>query len=220
MTKIVAVSDLHGRHKKVTIPECDMLLVAGDLTPKGEIPMFGSFCRWLEDQPAEHKVVIAGNHDWCLFREHVKDACERQLQDTGAVYLQYDLAEVAGYKVFGMPWTPEFCGWAFMLGPSALKHKWASVPACDILISHGPPRGICDQVGGVFQGQRRVERVGDVYHRQWLDTHVPKLNVFGHIHDAHGQETTPNGTLCANVSILDDAYEVTYEPTCIDLEPE
>ena len=44
--RIVCISDTHGRHKKLkNIPDGDVLIHAGDITPRGEIEHLGSFCR-------------------------------------------------------------------------------------------------------------------------------------------------------------------------------
>ena len=48
--------------------------------------------------------------------------------------------ELYGYKIYGSPYTPEFCGWAFMEEREDLKLIWEKIPTdTDILITHGPP---------------------------------------------------------------------------------
>lgn len=34
--KLVVISDTHGQHDKLTIPECDVLIHCGDFTPDGK----------------------------------------------------------------------------------------------------------------------------------------------------------------------------------------
>ena len=66
--KIVAISDQHGLLP--AIPPCDLLLIAGDITPvKNHDLLYQShwlntdFRYWLKSLPAEQIVYIAGNHD-------------------------------------------------------------------------------------------------------------------------------------------------------------
>lgn len=47
MTKIVAISDTHNRYKKVTIPECDILISCGDYSFQGTESEVRNFHNWL-----------------------------------------------------------------------------------------------------------------------------------------------------------------------------
>jgi hypothetical protein len=60
-------------------------------------------------------------------------------------------ATVAGLTFWGSPWQPRFCDWAFNVDRGeAIKKKWAKIPVdIDILVTHGPPRGILD--GGMSE---------------------------------------------------------------------
>jgi hypothetical protein len=72
--RICCIADLHG--KLPIIPECDLLLVAGDVCPHflekyagDSSDCFGQskwlqsvFTAWLENAPAKHKVMTFGNH--------------------------------------------------------------------------------------------------------------------------------------------------------------
>ena len=84
------------------------------------------------------------------------------------------------------------------------KH-WKIIPAnTDVLITHGPPMGILDQVGsndhaGCADLLRHVERI------------KPKFHIFGHIHGSHGRYSTPV-TQFINASIVDDNYDVKNFP--------
>ena len=50
-------------------------------------------------------------------------------------------------SVFGSPWQPEFCDWAFNLPRGrACRDKWSCIPAgTDLLVTHGPPLGRGDE---------------------------------------------------------------------------
>jgi len=62
---------------------------------------------------------------------------------TNCTYLEDSSVTIEGYKIHGSPWTPEFCGWAFMLeNEKDMLKKWKMIPDdTDILITHGPPYG-------------------------------------------------------------------------------
>lgn len=139
--------------------------------------------------PHPHKVVIAGNHDFAF--EQNPTARE---WITHATYLQDELFEVDGLRIWGSPWQPRFFDWAFNLDRGApLAEKWAQIPAeVDILVTHGPPHGILDRV-------HRGENVGC---RALLDAVLgrkPTLHVFGHIHEAYGV-LEDHGVCFANAS--------------------
>ena len=63
--RIVAFSDSHDNHRQITIPPCDVLIVAGDFTCHREaiLKNYEDFAEWLEKLPIKYKIVIAGNHD-------------------------------------------------------------------------------------------------------------------------------------------------------------
>lgn len=48
--KIVAISDVHGKWKKLKIPECDLLISTGDYSFEGEPHMTKDFHKWLNKQ--------------------------------------------------------------------------------------------------------------------------------------------------------------------------
>ncbi|MEQ1566809.1 MAG: metallophosphoesterase, partial [Myxococcota bacterium] len=109
--RIVCLSDVHSKQDRLQVPDGDLLLVAGDLTKRGTEDEIRRFDDWLARLPHPHKVVIAGNHDF-LF-EHRPSEARRLI--TAAVYLEDELVEVGGLRVWGSPWQPRFFDWAFNL---------------------------------------------------------------------------------------------------------
>lgn len=189
--RIVCLSDTHGRHRRVDVPDGDVLVFAGDLTAHGKLAEVREFDDWLGGLPHRHKVVIAGNHDFA-FQE--QPAAARHLL-TNAVYLEDEATTVAGLRVWGSPWQPWFGGWAFNLarGPE-IAAKWALIPPdTDILITHGPPDGRLDvNSGGMTCGCRDLlDRVLEVR---------PRLHVFGHIHESRGRADT-DGITFVNAAV-------------------
>ncbi|XP_047481444.1 metallophosphoesterase MPPED2-like [Penaeus chinensis] len=101
---------------------------------------------------------------------------------TNAIYLQDQALTISGIRLYGTPWQPEYCNWAFNLprGTSCLE-KWDAIPEdTDILITHTPPVGHGDLCcTGV--------RAGCVDLLSTVQTRVkPKYHVFGHIHEGYG----------------------------------
>jgi predicted phosphohydrolase len=84
---VVCLGDTHGLHRKVAVPEGDLLIHAGDFMRTGILlEEIVDFNDWLGEQPHPHKIVVAGNHD--LLFETAPDKARRQL--TNAVYLEND----------------------------------------------------------------------------------------------------------------------------------
>lgn len=205
--RIVCISDTHHRHDQVVVPEGDMLLCGGDLCGRGTIADVRDFDKWLGKLPHRHKVVIAGNHDWCFEREPGQArACITQ-----AHYLQDGGVTLGGLRIYGSPWQPEFFDWAFNLPRgSRLREKWALIPDdTDILITHGPPHGILDRNdrGQAVGCEELAERVAAV---------APRLHLFGHIHEAYG-EMTVGPTIYVNASCCDLQYRPCQPPIVIEL---
>lgn len=205
--RLVVISDTHGLHDLLEIPPGDVFVHAGDLTGHGELEELRAFDAFLARLPHRHKIVIAGNHDFCFERE---PAAARALL-RHAVYLQDESAKVAGIRFYGSPWQPWFCDWAFNLerGPE-LRAKWRLIPpATEILITHGPPMGHGDLTA---RGDRAgcadlLERVREVR---------PRFHLFGHIHEGFGV-TSDGTTTFVNASCCDFAYRPVNPPVVLEV---
>lgn len=214
--KIVAMSDLHG-YLPERVPACDLVLLAGDLTP---ISNHGSlfqarwldtdFRRWLERLPARKVVGIAGNHDFVFERDpHLvpRDLPWTYLQDSGCAW--------EGLKIWGTPWQPRFFDWAFNGDPERLRRQWSLIPDdTDILIVHGPPRAFGDTVP---RGEGKFELCGCPHLLERIKEIRPRLVVYGHIHEGRG-EWRLGRTRLANVTLVDARCEPAYEPWTCEVE--
>jgi predicted phosphohydrolase len=205
--RIVCLSDTHGLHEHLRVPEGDLLLHAGDFSKAGRADEIERFDRWLGTLPHEHKVVVAGNHDFLFER----DPARARALLRSASYLEDGLLEIGGLRIWGSPWQPWFFDWAFNLprGPE-LAAKWALVPdRVQVLVTHGPPAGILDRTAS-------EESVGchDLAHA--LERIAPRLHVFGHIHESYGR-LERDGTTFVNASNCDVRYRPVQPPIVVEL---
>src|SRR5215471_13300461 len=113
MTRVAAIADLHGFLPE--LPECDLLLVAGDHCPISDHGLDfqrryleGPFADWLTRAPAAAILGIAGNHDF------VAESDPALMRGLPWTYLCAESVEVCGLRVHGSPWVPTFNDWAFM----------------------------------------------------------------------------------------------------------
>ena len=207
--KVVIISDTHCIEID-EVPDCDILIHCGDLTFEGSEEQIGSALRWLSKLPGQHKILVAGNHDW-LFERDAKTATE-MCDELGITYLMDRLIEVCGIRIYGSPWQPEFFQWAFNLPRGEpLAEKWDKIPEnTDILITHGPPIKVLDFVpkSGFHVGCEELKKV--------VDKIKPAVHAFGHIHEGYGVEVIDK-TMFINASICDEKYKPINKPIEIEI---
>jgi len=153
---------------------------------------------------------------WTRFHGGAKASCEEAraaLIESSSIYLEDQSVEVMGYNIYGTPYQPAFCDWAFNLeGREALQKCWSKIPGeTDILISHGPPHGMGDLC---FHGQR----VGcpDLL-AAIRQKHIP-ISVAGHIHEGYGV-IEDGETMFVNASTCNLQYRAVQPPIVIDVPP-
>lgn len=208
--RIVCISDSHGQHTKLSVPDGDVLIHAGDFMAFGDTPReIVDFTHWLRKQRHRYKIVIAGNHD-LIFERHPGAA--RELLGN-AIYLENSATELAGLKIWGSPVQPEFNNWAFNVARgAAIRRYWKMIPAnTDVLVTHGPPFGVLDKAHpssahlGCEELAKAVEQIR------------PRLHVFGHIHAGHGLSSGKD-TQFVNASVVNEAYRLVHEPQVVEIE--
>lgn len=219
--RFVCISDTHSKHFK--IPPGDVLIHAGDFTKKGTQAEVWEFSSFLRQAPHKYKIIVAGNHDipfdlknynYIVQRKAIKDTCDpfaTKMLLKDFIYLEDSFVEIAGYKIWGSPWTVQHYIGAFTIKDKLkIAEKWDEVPAgIDILVTHSPPYGILDRsrdnksVGceSLFKAVARVK---------------PRVHVFGHIHEGHGFQIL-NDTAFINASICNNRYQPIYQPIAFDL---
>ena len=222
--RITFISDTHTKHRNITpdLPGGDLLIHAGDIMNSGyDENDIWEFLQWFESQDQyKSQVFIAGNHDR-LFENNfdkVKNILIEYpyisyLWDNALTYVNEEANESC--KLYGSPWQPEFYQWAFNLPRNGedLKEKWFWIPKdTDILVTHGPPFGHCDEApyGG---------HVGCELLRERVDEFPPKIHVFGHIHAGYGYKFH-NGTHFFNASVLNERYNYENKPFTFNWNPE
>ncbi len=208
--KFTFISDTHGKHELIRLPAGDVLVHAGDFSMRGSLPEVETFLRWFEEQPFQHRILVAGNHDFLAERE---PGIFRALIPDSIIYLEDSGVEIDGVRIWGSPITPWFFDWAFNRQRGAdIRRHWDLIPDdTDLLITHGPPYGILDEVlrdprpVGCRDLLRRAEQV------------QPRVHVFGHIHEGYGR-LRHNSTLYINASVLDVRYQPVNKPVRLDWE--
>jgi len=227
--RFVCISDTHNETDKMVLPKGDVLLHAGDFTRVGGEAEVRHFIDFLDRIRPDFQeiVVIAGNHDLTFDSENFhslrvvkmfykgKTVDLKEIKESlkqKCTYLEDEVTEIRGIRIYGTPWQPEFGGWGFNVnrGADCLEH-WKKIPnGIDILISHGPPLGHGDKCqSGARAGcsellatiQKRVK---------------PKYHVFGHIHEGYGM-TTDGSTTFINASSVDIRYKQVNDPIVFDL---
>jgi Icc-related predicted phosphoesterase len=210
--RIVAISDTHEQHDQLNIPDGDVLIHSGDFTYTGKVEAVVSFNAWLGRLPHKYKIIIAGNHDK-LFERNPTLA---ESLITNAVYLKDSSVDIEGLSFYGSPWTPSFGhGWAFNANRGEhIQLYWDKIPEkTDVLITHGPPYGLLDEVPH-YNG---VENVGCEKLMEEIIYRVkPKIHIFGHIHEGYGQIELYSVKF-VNASTCTGSYMPTNKPIVIDL---
>jgi Icc-related predicted phosphoesterase len=229
--RFLCFSDTHGTHElipKSFLTGFDAILFAGDFSFAGHPNHISSFQEFINSLrvPA---FVIAGNGDLSFDSarlkvlepgikkfcgqegpfDFVKDEFVNALDNIS--YLEDEATVWNGIKIFGSPYSPEFCDLAFQIRAGEGRAKWAAIPDdVDIVLSHGPPKGICDMTANGLG-------VGDQDLREAIERTKPALCIFGHIHEAHGVGQLGE-TLCCNVALaLAPSFKVGLDPFFVDL---
>ncbi|KAJ5654508.1 hypothetical protein N7490_001511 [Penicillium lividum] len=150
--------------------------------------------------------------DLKAYVRRIKDLWTNQsARDAGIRYLEegvhsFTLSNGAKLTVYASPYQPEFCRWAFgyprsedrynppFPGTSSSSNPPANPvpdhPNIDIMLTHGPPAGILDQVGtGNITDRTGISsenHVGCTHLLRAAERARPRIYLFGHIHEAWG----------------------------------
>lgn len=241
--KIVAISDTHGQQFSHLVPECDVLVHAGDISPMHDHSFWyqrqwftDTFIPELKSCKAKNIIFIAGNHDFFLYdtyKSQNENWLRKQLPNN-THYLRDDGCVIDGVTFWGTPWVVNLSRWAFSKNEAINKYnsvdesdelrKWfGMIPnEVDFLISHGPANGFSDTI----MEFKMTEHIGSNTLTEILLNKRVKYCLTGHIHSAnheeqkmsHSFDDIGNHTKFFCVSLLDESYKMKYQPKIITFE--
>lgn len=213
LKKIVCISDTHCRRLK--LPEGDILIHSGDWSGRGDQSETEDFIRWMEEVEGNYKaiVVVPGNHDrWVMANT---PEAKKKFKDAGIIFLEDEYNFVEGLHFYGMPWTPIFGRWAYMSDDRGRALRCGAIQSpVDVLVTHGPPYGIMDEV--LDWNKHQFRNVGCPHILEAVKRVKPKLHTFGHIHEGSGIHVFDT-TLMTNASIMDKLYNPVNAPKIVYL---
>jgi predicted phosphodiesterase len=218
LMRVVCISDTHSTNEKISVPDGDVLIHAGDLTNGGTLDELIAAYAWLSTMPHARIIVTPGNHDFGLeIIPQLRSMLDKQFPRITTLIDQG--TTLGDLHLWGSPYQPWFHDWAYNFskgsaGENQAAEKWKQIPSStSVLITHGPPHGILDKtVRGKFVGCRQLRR------RISQLTHL-RLHVFGHIHEAHGVQRV-GGVLYINASVCNLLYDPTQPAIVLDFNGE
>lgn len=188
--RIYAVADIHARRDRIKTIEYnvktlrpDVLVLAGDIASyfrsKEPIERLGKM--------ATKVLAVRGNSD---LRK-----VEKKFARKGIQFLHLTTVEIEGMKFTGISGAIPIPLWTkFRWIEGEIERKMEDlVDENTILVTHPPPRGLRDEVGGRFRaGSRLLRRIVNKY--------GPRIVICGHIHERTGT-ALEGDTLVVNCSM-------------------
>jgi Icc-related predicted phosphoesterase len=190
MVKITHISDTHGSHSELKFSGGDIFIHSGDVFDfKGKLTE-QDVLKWFKSLPYTYKILVPGNHDQKI---------QNMKNENNFFILNNDICEILNLKIYGF---------SVCLNEVPVKNayntfkdedieKMAKDNVVDILVTHGPPKGILDTKNG--------QSIGSLSLKKYVEIKKPKYHLFGHAH--HSPGIYSNGeTIFINNSIVHYAY--------------
>jgi len=176
--KFVAISDTHGCHRQLELPEGDVFLHSGDVCDQGNQEQVEDFLEWLSELDFQHKIIIRGNHDIDL---KTKQSLLEMEMPVGVTQLKNSGIVIGNIPIWGVPhplkWGTE---------------NWNAPSDTRILMTHRPPYTILDR-------PKLHPSIGSKRLLAQVQLTQPDVHLFGHIHASYGQKKVGK-TLFINAS--------------------
>ena len=242
--RLVAISDTHNKHDDLVLPPGDVLIHGGDCTWGGTLKEVEAFNAWLGTLPHEHKIVVAGNHDFAFDPQICEDEPWKHLHKyhgddplpkmtgrdmaakylTNCIYLCEESVTIDGVQIYATPHQETIHvidhKMAFNLDTEEqLAGQFAKMPeTADVLLTLGPPKGVgrLDRmIAGVSVGSSALaERIKQL--DAAAGTGRLKFCVFGHVHEGYG--VSAHGRVaCINAASVDMRYRAAHPPIVFDV---
>lgn len=197
----------------------------------------GPFQKWALDLPCEKVIMIWGNHDFIgerLLKYGPTDGDTISFPLGYNGNLQHNLLfqndsnekivilcdeqyEYKGKVFYGTSWCPSLNNWAFYQNSGGLKEKFLGIPyETDVLLTHCPPKfgqqGIVLETNWNFGSNFGCQELQDALENKFQFKSGVTYILSGHIHSGNHNIETHGGLAYRNVSLLNEDYEVAYQP--------
>lgn len=196
--RILAFSDLHASAARAAAlveasREADLVIGAGD------------FCNARRGLPEAMALLEGLAAPMLAVPGNAESAGElRAAAGPGVTVLHGEGAEVGGIRVFGLgcgvPVTP-FGAWSCDLTEAEAEALLDRCTACDILVTHSPPKGVADVTSTGLS-------VGSTAIRDAIARLRPALALCGHIHDSWGAEGRIGASRVVNLGPAPTLFEL------------
>jgi Icc-related predicted phosphoesterase len=179
MIKLTHISDTHGYHNKLHLNGGDILIHSGDIVDYHRTISNEETIEWLSKTPYKYKILVLGNHDSNILNIELPE---------NVFILNNQTIELLGINFYGV--TSNLIETNSIHNFNQLpenKIKFLDVYP-DILITHGPPKGIFD----IKQGNS----LGSTTLLDFVKTRKPKYHLFGHAHHWRGIHNDGDTIFC------------------------
>ncbi|MBD3612812.1 MAG: metallophosphoesterase [Hydrogenovibrio crunogenus] len=177
-----------------------------------------NFIEWFDSLPFKHKILVPGNHDILCEEFQNKPEQRDKFFPKGMHLLINESVEIDGIKFWGSPYTPWFHDWGFQLHQHEAETLWPKIPDdVDVLITHGPAKGILDDLYAENKEDPRISSVGCPFLLKRInELDTLKAHLFGHIHGGYGR-SEQNGYVALNSAIMNERYAPDNLPQYLEI---
>ena len=188
MSKIWHISDSHCLHNQIIPQESDIVIFSGDASnahdPGLNANEIEDFINWFGALPQSIKIFVPGNHDVSIWKGMIT---KERFEQKGIRLLINESCFYNDIHFWGSPYTPRlydhYTNWAWGLKRAEMHKVWRLIPQrVDVLITHGPPRGVLDLTDDK-EKNAPIQAGDSILLRAVKDRFpIPKAHLFGHIH--------------------------------------